>query len=153
MSDPLRVSTLITSGRTLHRAQLVWLARDPAAVRLVIEPARGVPPPRRVPAEDDRCRRPAQEVWEFARSLLRDGLMGLPPSAGHVRLRSPRKGVLRIGLLTPGGWWSGCTDPKPVTTFLAATYCQVGVSEEQALVADTAQRLDPSVLTQREELS
>lgn len=153
MTGPLSTTTVLTrNNRTLLRAEWVWLADDPAAVRLVISHGRGCPPPRPIPSEDDTGARPSRAVWTLARHLLRNAVMGQTPPEGHVVLRrdTQRGRVLHVGLWTPDGWWDAITDRDVAGRFVGDTYSRVSTTAERDALAAAAGLLDPVTLTERE---
>lgn len=154
MDLPLTVAAVLTRGRVLLPAEWVWLARDPAAVRLCVSHSQYGPPPRPVPSRENVPERqvPGTAMWCVARANLRDALAGRHPGFGHLMLSMPseRRGVLRIALWTADGWWRAITDSRVVAQFLGESYAHVSSEREAVMVAAAAHRLDPERLAELE---
>lgn len=153
MDQPLTVATVLTRGLVALPAEWVWLARDPAAMRLCVFHAQEMRPPRPVPSSEnppERARKAA--VWCVARERLRDGLAGRHCGPGHVVLRaSPaRRHLLQARLWTADGWWCGVTDSRVAARFLDETYAHVSPEREAGMLAAAAHRLDPDRLAELE---
>lgn len=153
MDQPLTVSTVLTQGRVSLPAEWVWLARDPAAVRLCLSRSPWAPPPRPVPSRENSPERLAPvAVWCFARERLRDALAGRRLDPGHVGLTvwPDRCRALGVQLWTAVGWWRGVTDSRVVTQFLCESYAHVSSEREAVMLAAAANRLDPDRLAELE---
>lgn len=154
MDQPLTVATVLTRGRVLLPAEWVWLARDPAAVRLCVSRSQWAPPPRPVPSRENPPDRvhPGAAVWCVARDHLRDALAGADPAPGHVMVRTwpDRRQVLGVELWTADGWWRAITDSRVAAQFLCESYAHVSSDREDVMVAAAAHRLDPERLAELE---
>ncbi|MPZ64356.1 MAG: hypothetical protein GEU83_02115 [Pseudonocardiaceae bacterium] len=154
MDQPLTLATVLIRGRMLLPVEWVWLARDPAAVRLCVSRSQYGSPPRPVPSRENPPERPPPGVamWCVARAQLRDALAGRRPGFGHVVLAtSPhRRRVLGIALWTADGWWRAITDSHVATQFLGESYAHVSSDREAVMVAAAANRLDPARLAELE---
>lgn len=154
MDQPLTVAAVLTRGRVLLPAEWVWLARDPAAVRLCVFHSQYGAPPRPVPSRENvpERRLPGVAVWCAARANLRDALAGRQPGFGHVVLSATpeRRRALVIALWTPEGWWQARTDSRVAAQFLGESYAHVSPEREAVMVAAAANRLDPERLAELE---
>lgn len=153
MDQPLTVSTVLTQGRVSLPAEWVWLARDPAAVRLCVSRSPSAPPPRPRPSRENPPERPVPvAVWCCARERLRDALAGRMLDPGHMGFTvwPDRCRALGVQLWTSNGWWRGVTDVRVVTQFLCASYAHVSSEREAVMVASAANRLDPDRLAELE---
>lgn len=154
MDHPLTVSTVLTRGRELLPVEWVWLARDPAAVRLCVSRSQCAPPPRPVPSVENPPERalPGVAVWCVARDRLRDALAGCHPGPGTVLLwtRPDRRRVLGVELWTADGWWRAITDSRVASQFLSESYAHVAADREAVMVTAAANRLDPERLAELE---
>lgn len=154
MDQPLTVATVLSRGKALLPAEWVWLARDPAAVRLCVSHSQYGPPPRPLPSRENVAERPhpGVAVWCVARAQLRAALAGRPPGFAHVVLStaSDRRRVLTVALWTADGWWRAVADSRVAAQFLGESYAHVSTEREAVMVAAAANRLDPVRLAELE---
>ncbi len=153
MDHPLTVSTVLTQGRASLPAEWVWLARDPAAVRLCVSRSQSAPPPRPVPSPENPLERPPlAAVWCLARDRLRDALAGRTLEPGDVAFTvwPDRCRVMGVQLWTPNGWWCGVTDSRVASQFLRESYAHMSPGREAVMLTAAANRLDPDRLAELE---
>lgn len=156
MDHSVRVSTSLTWGhnfRVQFPAEWVWVANNPAMIRLVIGASHSVPVPRPTDNEDGQLsRRSATAEWAMSRDSLREALLGVR-GVGAVRMavHPQRTTTLCVALLTAGrGWFEATTSSKAAASFLAVTYGHVSLLRESLIIQEAANRLDPSTFLETE---